>query len=147
MYARDATADAFGIDLIEASPERAVVTMQVRPDMCNGLDVIHGGMTFLLADSAMAFASNSTNERALASSAEIDWLAPATTGELLTATAQRRAAAGRTTLWDITVEASRGDDATLVAIVRGRTRTVRGQIVEGQPAQGSSNTNDSAAPD
>ena len=72
MHAMDASAETFGIDLVEAGPRGAVVRMTVRPDMCNGLKILHGGMTFLLADSAMAFASNAENEMALASSAEID---------------------------------------------------------------------------
>ncbi len=76
MHSMDASAGAFGIELIEAGPDRAVARMTVRPEMCNGFKILHGGMTFLLADSAMAFASNADNEMALASSAEIDWLAP-----------------------------------------------------------------------
>ena len=98
--------------------------MRVRADMCNGFDIIHGGMTFVLADSAMAFASNTgiaDGTVALASSAEIDWLAPVPVGETLTATASRRWTSGRSTLWDITV-ANAGGDA--VAMLRGRTRVV-----------------------
>ena len=126
MYDRDATASAFGIELLEAGPERAVTRMQVRVDMCNGLAVIHGGMTFLLADSAMAFASNSENDTAFATSAEIDWLAPATAGHWLTAVAERRAGGGRSAVWDVTVSASdeRDGDSTPVALFRGRTRKV-----------------------
>jgi acyl-CoA thioesterase len=132
MYDRDATAPAFGIELLEAGPLRSVTRMQVRADMCNGLDVIHGGMTFLLADSAMAFASNSENEAAYATSAEIDWLAPATTGQWLTAVAERRAGGGRSALWDITVTASDepDGDGTTIALFRGRTRKVGRPVVE-----------------
>lgn len=124
MYDRDATATAFGIELLEAGPQRAVTRMQVRADMCNGLAVIHGGMTFLLADSAMAFASNSENDVAFATSAEIDWLAPATAGQWLTAVAERRAGGGRSAVWDVTVSAqdTPEDDETVVALFRGRTR-------------------------
>ena len=124
MYDRDATASAFGIELLEAGPERAVTRMEVRADMCNGLDVIHGGMTFLLADSAMAFASNSENDVAFATSAEIDWLAPATVGQWLTAVAERRSGGGRSAVWDVTVSAAEepGGDAAPVALFRGRTR-------------------------
>lgn len=131
MYDRDATAVAFGIELLEAGPERAVTRMQVRPDMCNGLDVIHGGMTFLLADSAMAFASNSENEAAYATSAEIDWLAPAVAGQWLTAVAERRAGGGRSALWDIAVNAADTPDgpATTIALFRGRTRKVGRPVV------------------
>ncbi len=132
MYDRDATASAFGIELLEAGPSGAVTRMQVRSDMCNGLAVIHGGMTFLLADSAMAFASNSENEMAFATSAEIDWLAPATTGQWLTAVAERRAGGGRSAVWDVTVSASDGPDGepTTVALFRGRTRKIGRPVVE-----------------
>ena len=126
MYDRDATASAFGIELLEAGPTRAVTRMRVRADMCNGLAVIHGGMTFLLADSAMAFASNSENEAAFATSAEIDWLAPGTVGQWLTAVAERRAGGGRSAVWDVTVSASDDPDGnpTPIALFRGRTRKV-----------------------
>jgi len=132
MFERDATAVAFGIELIEATPERAVVRMQVQPDMCNGLAVIHGGMTFLLADSAMAFASNSSGEAAFATSAEIDWLAPATTGQWLTATAEQRSGGGRSAIWDVTVVAADDEvgDGTPVALFRGRTRKIGRPVVE-----------------
>lgn len=134
MYERDRTASLFGIELLEATPERAVVRMQVRPEMCNGLGVIHGGMTFLLADSAMAFASNSENEAAFATSAEIDWLSPATEGRWLTATAERRAGGRKSAVWDVTVTA--GDTADLgqpgdmIALFRGRTRKVGRPVIE-----------------
>ena len=121
LYARDRSAEALGIALHEASPERAVVSMTVTAGMCNGFDIAHGGITFLLADSAMAFASNASGETALASSAEIDWLAPVPLGEVLTASAQRRHAGGRSNLWDVTVTNAAGET---VALLRGRTRSV-----------------------
>jgi len=134
MYDRDATAVAFGIELLEASPTRAVTRMQVRPDMCNGLAVIHGGMTFLLADSAMAFASNSENEAAFATSAEIDWLAPAVAGQWLTAIAEQRSSGARSALWDITVEASDNKEGTkgptVIALFRGRTRKTNKKVTD-----------------
>ena len=74
LYRRDASTRTFGIELVDAGPGRAVVSMVVRPDMCNGYDVCHGGMTFTLADTAMAFASGSHNQTALAAAASIDFL-------------------------------------------------------------------------
>jgi acyl-CoA thioesterase len=132
MHSMDASADTFGIELIEAGPHRAVVRMTVRPDMCNGFRILHGGMSFLLADSAMAFASNADNEMALASSAEIDWLAPVEIGQVLTATADQRWSSGRSTLWDVVVRAApEGEsDGEVVALMRGRTRRVGRSVVE-----------------
>ena len=126
LYARDECSRALGIEIVSAAPERAVVRMPVRPDMCNGFGIVHGGITFLLADTAMAFASNAANEVALAASAEIDWLAPVAAGDSLTATAEQRWSGGRSTVWDITVTNESGDP---VALVRGRTRQVGRPVV------------------
>lgn len=132
MHSMDASAGAFGIELIEAGPDRAVARMTVRPEMCNGFKILHGGMTFLLADSAMAFASNADNEMALASSAEIDWLAPVEIGQVLTATADQAWSSGRSTLWDIVVTAAPDNESegVVVALVRGRTRRVGRPVVD-----------------
>ena len=127
MYARDACSQALGIEIVSVSPSGAAARMSVRTDMCNGFGIVHGGMTFLLADTAMAFASNCDNEVALAASAEIDWLAPVRDGDVITATAERRWSNGRTTVWDIVVTNAAGD---AVALFRGRTRKVGRPVVE-----------------
>jgi len=100
--------------------------MGVRAEMCNGFGIVHGGMTFLLADTAMAFASNAENEVALASSAEIDWLAPVYDGDVLTATAERRWSSGRSTVWDIAITNASNE---VIAIARGRTRNVGRPVI------------------
>lgn len=124
MFARDATAPALGIELLDATADGSRVRMTVRPDMCNGLGIVHGGVLFLLCDSAMAFASNAelpAGTEALAVTAEIDWLAPVRNGDTLTAEARFTAAAGRTRIWDVGVT---DHTARLVAVFRGRTRTI-----------------------
>ncbi|MAT07214.1 MAG: phenylacetic acid degradation protein PaaD [Acidimicrobiaceae bacterium] len=120
LYANDPSAVTYGIELVAADTDGAHVKMVIQPGMCNGLGIVHGGMVFLLADSAMAFASNSGPSAAVATSAEIDWLAPARAGQTLVATATRRWGSKRSGLWDITVTA----DDTTIALFRGRTRSV-----------------------
>jgi acyl-CoA thioesterase len=126
LYARDPSVTTFGIELVAASLDRAEVRMAVRPEFCNGFAILHGGITFLLADSAMAFASNAENVVSLASSAAIDWLAPVASGAVLTAVAELRWTNGRTTMWDITVTSS----GETVALMRGTTRKTGTAIVE-----------------
>lgn len=124
LYDIDPSAMEFGIELVEASDQIAVVRMTVTREMCNGFEIAHGGMTFLLADSAMAFASNSglqPGQVALASSATVDWTAPVPLGTTLTATCRHSDGAGRSRIWDIEVTDASG---TTVAKVRGRTRIV-----------------------
>ena len=45
-----------GIDVVSAEEGKAVLKMQVRPDMANGVGWLQGGMLVALADEAMALA-------------------------------------------------------------------------------------------
>lgn len=95
--------------------------MPVRRELCNGFGILHGGMSFLLADSAMAFASNADDGTALASSASIEWLAPVAEGRVVTAVAEQRWTNGRSAIWDVTIT---DDTGITVAVFRGTTRRV-----------------------
>jgi len=105
------------VDAVE--PGRATVSMTVRDDMLNGLDVCHGGLIFTLADSAMAHASNGYGEPAFAVAASIDFLRPGRPGDRLTATARETFRQGRTALYDVTVT---DDSGAEVARFHGRTQ-------------------------
>ena len=119
MIAGDRASAALGMDVVHAEPGRSVVRMIVRPDMLNGFDVAHGGFVFALADTAFALACNETDAVTLAAGADIAFLSPAREGDVLTATAVRRAVAGRSGIYDIQV---RGAGAEVIAEVRGRSR-------------------------
>jgi len=45
-----------GIDVVSIEPGKAVLRMQVRPDMMNGVGWLQGGMLAAIADEAMALA-------------------------------------------------------------------------------------------
>lgn len=124
MFADDAASQMLGITVEVTEPGRATATMIVRSDMVNGLGVCHGGLLFTLADTAMAFSSNAADEAAFAVHAEIDWLHPAREGQTVIATAEATAQPGRTTVHDVEVRA----DGELIALFRGRTRTVGGRV-------------------
>lgn len=129
MWADDRASPGLGMSLDAVAPGSAVLSMTVGPAMVNGLDICHGGFIFTLADSAMAFASNSHNQRAVAQSAEVYFLAPARLGTRLVAEARERHRAERTGIYDVTVRAA--DSGTVVAEFRGLTRTIPGRLVEG----------------
>ncbi|KDB60811.1 acyl-coenzyme A thioesterase PaaI domain protein, partial [Bordetella bronchiseptica B18-5 (C3)] len=61
----------------------------------------------------------------------IDYLAPGLEGDVLTAVAQERSLAGRTGIYDVTVTNQQGRS---VAVFRGRSYRIRGQVV-GEPPQ------------
>lgn len=121
MWAEDPASEALGIELVEIGEGRAVLRMEVRPDMTNGLGLGHGGIVFTLADTAMAYSSNSFGRRAVATQAEIDWIGPARPGAVLTATAVQRLQRGKAALTDVEVLDETG---AVVALFRGRTLQV-----------------------
>ena len=125
LRARDRCADALGISVVDAGAGTATVEMTVRDDMCNGHGTCHGGMIFTLADSAMAFASNSHDVNALATAASVDFLHGARSGDSMRAVATERHLGGRTGIYDVSVTL---DDGTVVAVFRGRTLRVGGSV-------------------
>jgi phenylacetic acid degradation protein PaaD len=126
MLADDRASAAAGMELVEVTPGRATVTMTVRPDMVNGHDIAHGGYVFMLADTAFAVACNSYGQSTVAAGCDIAFLAPVHAGDRLTAVAEERHRAGRSGIYDVSV---RRDDGTVVAELRGRSRTIKGTLI------------------
>ncbi|HLE67070.1 MAG TPA: hydroxyphenylacetyl-CoA thioesterase PaaI [Burkholderiales bacterium] len=126
MWAGDRASKLLGMKIEEVRPGYARLSMRVTRDMLNGYDTCHGGIIFTLADSAFGYACNSHNQLSVAASCSIDFLAPARTGDVLTATAAELARAGRAGVYDIRVEKQ---DGTVVATFRGRSTTIRGHWV------------------
>jgi acyl-CoA thioesterase len=85
---RDAAAQAMGIQVLEIGPGSTQLAMTVRQDMCNGHGMCHGGILFALADTAMAYASNSHGKVAVASTVTIDYLRSVPCSENLLARAE-----------------------------------------------------------
>ncbi len=76
MLETDAFSNWLGIGIIELKEGYSKIKMIVRPEMMNGLGVVHGGVTFSFADSAFAFACNSRNNLSLALDPSINFLKP-----------------------------------------------------------------------
>jgi acyl-CoA thioesterase len=126
MFARDAASQSLGMEVKEVRPGYARLTLLVRPNMLNGHAICHGGIVFSLADSAFAFACNSRNQSTVASGCSIDFLAPARSGDELTAEAMERALLGRIGIYDVTVANQEGKT---IALFRGRSYRVTGEVV------------------
>lgn len=88
MYARDHFSQWLGIELIEAGAGRSVLRLTIRREMLNGFGIAHGGITYSLADSALAFASNSHGRKAVSIETSISHLTSLHEGDVLTAHAE-----------------------------------------------------------
>ena len=59
MLSGDAFSKWLGIEILDISNGYCKLKMKVRKEMTNGFNIAHGGITYSLADSALAFAANS----------------------------------------------------------------------------------------
>ncbi|WP_028955429.1 hydroxyphenylacetyl-CoA thioesterase PaaI [Sulfitobacter sp. 20_GPM-1509m] len=125
MLQGDTASQTLGMTITEIAPGRATLTMPVTDAMLNGHGICHGGYIFTLADSAFAFACNTYNQRTVAQQNQITYLAPGQPNDTLTARAVEVSRTGRSGIYDVTVTAS---DGTALALFRGLSRTIKGQI-------------------
>lgn len=82
FFAADTFARENGIELVDASPGRARVKMNIQDRHRNSHGTVHGGALFTLADVAFALASNSHGIPAAAINAHISYLNAAREGTL-----------------------------------------------------------------
>lgn len=105
---RDTFAKHLGIEIIEDGPGYARVTMTVDERHLNGLNILHGGAAFALADLAFAVASNSHGKVAVAINANISFLAAARKGAILYAEAREKSLNPKLATYDIDVTDDKG---------------------------------------
>ncbi|WP_291323581.1 hotdog fold thioesterase [Desulfonatronospira sp.] len=105
-----------GIELVEVDQGSALAQMTVQDMHLNGLDMVHGGALFTLADLAFAAASNSRGQAAVGINASINYIRPAKAGTLLSARA--REVFSHKTLSGYSVEV-KNDQDKLVATFQG----------------------------
>ena len=109
MLAGDAFSRWLGVELHALAPGRCTLSMAVRDDMVNGFGVCHGGVTFSLADSALAFACNARGELTMSVENSIGYPAPARPGDVLTAVAEEESGGRRVRFYRVTVTNQRGE--------------------------------------
>lgn len=85
MMEKDAFSQWMGIEILESEPGYVKITMEIRQEMCNGFGICHGGITFSLADSALAFASNSRGSVSVALENNINYTKKVEVGDTLIA--------------------------------------------------------------
>jgi acyl-CoA thioesterase len=103
MMAKDAFSRWLQIDVVEVAPRRAVVRMMVREEMLNGFGVCHGGVAYSLADSALAFASNTHGRVTVSIENGITYPKRIVAGDVLTATAEEESATSKLGFFRVTV--------------------------------------------
>lgn len=108
MLETDAMTEWLQAKVIESKEGYCKISMVAREEMANGFKIIHGGITFSLADSAIAFAANALGRHAVSMQTSIRHLSPVFVGDELTAEATVVASSHRTISVDAVVMNQKG---------------------------------------
>jgi acyl-CoA thioesterase len=111
------------MEIVHISPGRARVRMKVAEHHLNGLDRVHGGAVFSLADLAFAAASNSHGAASMGVNASIAFVREAG-GDVLYADAEEVSRSRRLATYTVTVTDAEG---RCVAVFQGTVYRREGQ--------------------
>ena len=103
MFDQDAFSQWMGIEIVSVSKGHCQLKMRVRKEMLNGFDIAHGGVAYSLADSALAFASNSNGKKSLSVETSISHIVAIKDGDELTATTKELSLSDKIGVYLITI--------------------------------------------
>jgi uncharacterized protein (TIGR00369 family) len=111
-------AKTMGVEITEATPERVVARLVVRPELCTGGSILHGGAIMALADSAGAVGAflslppGATGTTTIES--KTNFLGAAKAGGTVTAEATPVHKGKRTSVWQTRITTEDGKAIALV---------------------------------
>jgi len=103
MYDNDAFSQWLGIEVVEAKDGYCELKMSVRKEMLNGFQIAHGGIAYSLADSALAFTSNSHGRKSLSVETSISHTVSVKEGDVLTANTEELSLSDKIGVYHITI--------------------------------------------
>jgi len=116
MLNNDAMSQWLGIELISVEKGNVTLQITVRKEMTNGFDIAHGGITYSISDSSLAFSANSYGIQAVSVETSISHLKPVKIGDILTTQVQEISLSKRIGVYHITVVNQNG---ILVSTMKG----------------------------
>lgn len=116
MMEKDYFSQWLGVERMEEKDGYCQLKMVIREEMCNGFGIAHGGISYSLADSALAFASNSQGKHAVSIETSISHIKPLKQGDTIIATAEEVSCSSRIGNYLVRVE---NENQELVALFKG----------------------------
>ncbi|MBK8347560.1 MAG: hotdog fold thioesterase [Saprospiraceae bacterium] len=113
MYENDAFSKWMNLRIDDVGPGRCTVSMEIRPEMLNGFKICHGGVTFSIADSAFAFASNSHGIQAVSIETSISHIKMVHPGDIITATATEQSLSQKLAIYHVDLTNQLGEKVAL----------------------------------
>jgi len=115
MFENDYFSQWLGIERVTVEPGHCVLKMKIRKEMLNGFSIAHGGIAYSLADSALAFASNSHGRKSLSIETSISHTVSIHEGDEIVATAKEENLTNKIGIYYITIT----KDSTTIALFKG----------------------------
>lgn len=116
MYDNDPFSIWLGIERVVVEAGNCVLRMNVRKEMLNGFAIAHGGITYSLADSCLAFASNSHGMQCVSVETSISHTKAVKEGDVLTASSEEMSLARSIGVYHVSV---RNQQDEVVALFKG----------------------------
>ena len=103
MINGDAFSQWLGIEVLEITEGFCKLKMTVRKEMTNGFNIAHGGISYSLADSALAFAANSDGIQSLSVETAISHTKKVMNGDTLIAETQEISKDDKNAVYNINI--------------------------------------------
>ena len=130
MYDQDAFSQWLGIEIVDVSEGYCQLKMKVRKEMLNGFHIAHGGIAYSLADSELAFASNSHGRKSLSVETSISHMVSIKAGDMLTAMTKELSRSDKIGVYLITITNKENQE---IAIFKGTVyRTSKDWLLENE---------------
>ena len=113
MFESDAFSKWLGIEIIEVGEGFCELQMTVREEMTNGFKIAHGGITYSLADSALAFASNSHGRKSVSVETSISHTKQCFVGDVITAKAKEKSISNKITVYETAITNQKDETVAL----------------------------------
>ena len=116
MFDNDPFSQWLGIERVLVRPGECRLAMTVKKEMLNGFAIAHGGITYSLADSCLAFASNSYGIQSVSIETSISHTRPVQEGDRLLAVSEELNLSNRIGIYQIKITDQKEE---LVALFKG----------------------------
>ncbi|NQY06939.1 MAG: hotdog fold thioesterase [Flavobacteriaceae bacterium] len=115
MYDNDPFSQWLGVEVEHVDVGTCTLSMTIRKEMLNGFNIAHGGITYSLADSALAFAANTHGKQSVSIDTSINHTESLREGDKIKAVATEESLKNKFGFYKI--EIKKGD--TIVALFKG----------------------------
>ena len=113
MLGNDAFSKWMGLEIIHVASGTCTVEAKITDSMLNGFEICHGGITFSIADSAFAFASNTHGIQAVSIETSISHTKPVRAGDVITAIATEKNLSKKLGIYDVVLTNQKNETVAL----------------------------------